>query len=134
MTEEVFEYLMRPRETAKLIRQKREERMELICSLGAKAIRYDLDKVQSTPGDRMSEIMAEVADLDDEIRDLRERLRSERRELAEWFAELEETDAKMMRLRYLDGVTWEVIARATHRSERTNFRRHKEITDNKMLF
>ena len=134
MTEEVFEYLMRPRETAKLIRQKREKRMELICSLGAKAIRYDLDKVQSTPGDRMSDIMAEVADLDDEIRELKERLRSERRELSEWFAELEETDAKMMRLRYLDGVTWEVISKATHRSERTNFRRHKEITDNKMWF
>jgi seryl-tRNA synthetase len=134
MTEEVFEYLMRPRETAKLIRQKREKRMELICSLGAKAIRYDLDKVQTTPGDRMSDIMAEVSELDDEIRELKERLRSERRELSEWFAELEETDAKMMRLRYLDGVTWEVISKATHRSERTNFRRHKEITDNKMWF
>ena len=134
MTEEVFEYLMRPRETAKLIRQKREKRMELICSLGAKAIRYDLDKVQTTPGDRMSDIMAEGSGLDDEIRELTERLRSERRELSEWFAELEETDAKMMRLRYLDGVTWEVISKATHRSERTNFRRHKEITDNKMWF
>ncbi len=133
MTEEVFEYLTRPKETAKLIRQKKEKRMELICSLGPRAIRYDLDKVQTTPEDRMLDILGEVADLDEEIRRLKDRLREERRQLSADFATLDATDEKMMRLRYLEGASWEVIAKATHRSQRTNYRKHKDIVDNKML-
>ena len=133
MTDEVFEYLTGPKKTAELIRKKKEKRVELICSLGAKAIRYDKDRVQSTPQDRMSDIMGEVDELDRQIRELKDRLYEQRRELSAWFSELEETDEKMMRMRYLTGATWETIARATHRSIRTTYRRHKDITDNKML-
>lgn len=133
MTDEVFEYLTRPKETAREIRDIREKRLELLCSLGAKAIRYDLDRVQSAPEDRMAEIMDKVFDLDQKLEILQDRMHDERRELSALFSTLEMLDEKMMRLRYLDGASWEVIAMATHRSQRTNYRRHKEITDNYML-
>lgn len=132
MREEMLGYLTGPRHTAERIRQIKEKRLELISSLGPTAIRYDKDRVMSTPEDKMLSIMSEVADLDEEIRELKDSLRDQRRQLSADFSTLEPTDEKMMRLRYLEGASWEVIALATHRSLSTCFRHQKLITDNNM--
>lgn len=70
---ETYEYLGRLRSLEQQIRRLVLQRDELQSCLLPKAIRYDLDKVQSSPDDVMGEIAAMVGDLDREIQKLRER-------------------------------------------------------------
>ena len=94
------------------------------------AIRYDTPRVQSSPSDRMSEIMGEVDELDQEIEDLRELLRQRRQEVADLSRrELDEQACRVIILRYIDGLQWRDVAAAVHKSERTVFRIHKDATD-----
>ena len=94
------------------------------------AIRYDTPRVQSSPSDRMSEIMGEVDEIDQEIEDLREQLRQKRQEVADMSRrELDEQACRVIILRYIDGLQWRDVAAAVHKSERTAFRIHQEACE-----
>ena len=68
--DEVRAYLRRPRKMESEIRRKEIRIQELRAALLPAAILYESDRVQTSPGDKMSEIMAEVDRLEREIADL----------------------------------------------------------------
>ena len=70
-------YLMQIRRLESRIRRKELRCEELRTCLDAKAIRYDVDRVQTSPVDKVSRILSTVKDLEDEIK----RLRIEKAEL-----------------------------------------------------
>lgn len=126
---DVYVFLGRPGEIRKKIKAKKETRLQLLMSLYPGAIRYDKDKVQTTPQDKMSDIMAQIDDLDHEIEDLRDQLRSSRQQVADMARELEPMQERIIILRYVDGLKWDDVARAVHRSARTVHRIHKDTVD-----
>ena len=68
---ETYDFLMQIRRKEIIIRRKEMQRDELRACLLPGAVRYDCDKVQSTPTDKMSDIMARVDELDREIEQLK---------------------------------------------------------------
>lgn len=130
MTDKVYEFLNGPKFTAEQIQAKKRKRTERLLAMVPGAIRYDTPRVQSSPSDRMSEIMGEVDELDQEIEDLRELLRLKRQEVADLSRrELDEQACRVIILRYIDGLQWRDVAAAVHKSERTVFRIHKDAAD-----
>ena len=130
MTDKVYEFLNGPKFTAEQIQAKKRRRTERLLAMVPGAIRYDTPRVQSSPSDRMSEIMGEVDELDQEIEDLRELLRLRRQEVADLSRrELDEQACRVIILRYIDGLQWRDVAAAVHKSERTVFRIHKDAAD-----
>lgn len=68
---ETYDFLMQIRRKEVIIRRKETQRDELRACLLPGAIRYDRDKVQTTPSDKMGDVMARVDELDREIEQLR---------------------------------------------------------------
>ena len=102
---DVYVFLGRPGEIRKQIQLKRETRLQLLKSLYPGAIRYDKDKLQTTPQDKMSDIMAQIDDLDSDIDYLKDQLRSSRREIAGLCEQyLDETETRIVKLRHIDGL------------------------------
>ena len=130
MTDKVYEFLNGPKFTAEKKKKKKRKRTERLLAMVPGAIRDDTPRVQSSPSDRMSEIMGEVDELDQEIEDLRELLRLKRQEVADLSRrELDEQACRVIILRYIDGLQWRDVAAAVHKSESTVFRIHKDAAD-----
>ena len=70
---EAYAFLDSIRKTEAEIVKKQLQHDELQSCLLPAGIRYDLDRVQSSPSDRMSEIGAKIVDLEREIEDLKMR-------------------------------------------------------------
>lgn len=68
---ETYDFLMQIRRKEIIIRRKEMQRDELRACLLPGAVRYDRDKVQSTPTDKMSDVMARVDELEREIEQLK---------------------------------------------------------------
>ena len=78
----------------------------------------------------MSDIMAQIDDLDSDIDYLKDQLRSSRREIAGLCEQyLDDQETRIVKLRHIDGLKWDDVARAVHRSERTVHRIHKSAVD-----
>lgn len=58
--DETYDFLMQIRRKEIIIRRKETQRDEPRACLLPGAVRYDRDKVQSTPTDKMSDVMARV--------------------------------------------------------------------------
>lgn len=130
MTDKVYEFLNGPKFTAEQIQAKKRKRTERLLAMVPGAIRYDTPRVQSSPSDRMSEIMGEVDELDQEIEDLRELLRQKRQEVADLSRrELDEQACRVIILRYIDGLQWRDVAAAVHRGQSTVFADHKRACE-----
>lgn len=130
MTDKVYEFLNGPKFTAEQIQAKKRKRTERLLAMVPGAIRYDTPRVQSSPSDRMSEIMGEVDELDQEIEDLRELLRLKRQEVADLSRrELDEQACRVIILRYIDGLQWRDVAAAVHRGQSTVFADHKRACE-----
>ena len=65
-----YDYLMRIRKTEYAIKRKQLRCKELRSCLLPGGIRYDLDKVQTSPRDKLPEIMAKVDELERQIENL----------------------------------------------------------------
>lgn len=68
--QEAKELLQRPARIESRLRRKTQELETLRASLIPGAVRYDADKVQTTPGDRLADAMAELVELEEEIAQL----------------------------------------------------------------
>lgn len=68
---ETYEFLMQIRRKEIVIRRKESQRDELRSCLLPGGVRYDRDKIQTTPKDTMTDVMARVVALDNEIEALR---------------------------------------------------------------
>lgn len=68
---ETYDFLMQIRRKEIIIRRKETQRDELRACLLPGAIRYDREKVQSAPTDKMADVIARVDELGREIEQLR---------------------------------------------------------------
>ena len=108
------------------------ERLE--SCLQGHAIRYDVDKVQTSPQDPVADIMAsldklldqkkrlqaEIARAVDDVADLIDLLLPEKQDNNQWL---------VMHYRYIAGYKWRVIASIIGVSERHVYRLHDEAID-----
>lgn len=109
MTGEFF--FNRPRMLRNRIRRKRAQLEALKSSLLPSGIRYDLDKIQTTPEDHFSEVMAEVASLEREIGELKRKLRASLLELGDALEKLDdETEKTVLVEFYIGGITLSEIS------------------------
>jgi len=68
---ETYDFLMQIRRKEIIIRRKEMQRDELRACLLPGAVRYDKDRVQTSPTDTMADVMARVDELDREIEQLK---------------------------------------------------------------
>ena len=71
MTDNVYKFLNAPHRKRMEIRRKEKVIEELRFSLLPRAIQYDADKVQSSPEDQLSKMMARISELEDDIKRLK---------------------------------------------------------------
>lgn len=92
---------------------------------GMKAIRYDLDKVQTSAADRMSEIISEMLEIEEEYA---RQARRYNRAVIQRVKMIDKLDnpqyAEILTLRYLDSMSWQDIADHMHYSPRHITRLH----------
>lgn len=89
-----YDYLMQVRKTENAIKRKQLRREELKSCLLPGAIRYDLDKVQTSPKDKIPEIMAKVDELDRQIEELMQEKAMQVIEIGEAIERLEDDNEK----------------------------------------
>lgn len=109
--QETYNYLLQIRRKNHTIRRKQLLCEELRSSLGARAIQYDRDRVQTSPTDKVSEIICKVIDLEEQI----ERLQLEKAKLVmEINAAVEqledEKEAMILTAYYIRRLTMEQVA------------------------
>ena len=104
------------------IRKKVVKRSALIDCVIPAGISYDKDRGQFSPDDRMSAVMAEVADLDTEIKKLQYEKLVLIREISEAIESLENDEEKVVLLSYYIGrLPMRRIAEEAHYSIRTAY-------------
>ena len=69
--QDTYDFLLGPRRIADAIWRKDLRRQELRSCLLPSGIAYDGDRVQTSPEDRMADVLAKVAEIDAEIEQLR---------------------------------------------------------------
>ena len=92
---------------------------------GLKAIRYDVDKVQTTAADRMSVTISELLEEEEKYARLAKRYNKAVLSRAKQIERLDNPkQAEVLTLRYIDGKSWSEIAEAMHYTTRHITRLH----------
>ena len=126
MTDRLHTMLAKPGRIRARIREEELRKERLYYSLLPSGIRYDAEKVKSSPRDPMPAYIAEAEEIDELIRSLKDMLREAENEILSVIAVLDATEAMIIRLRYVDGLSWEKVAREVNYSRRHMFRIYRE--------
>lgn len=95
---------------------------ELQTCLLPGAIRYDGDRVQTSPDDKMSKIAAEVVDLEEEIRATKIQKAEQIRKIEAAISTLEDEDEQMVLLAFYGGrIPMARVAELIHQSPRSAY-------------
>lgn len=122
---------MTGREYMETIRKvKREIRMimddierETVLAAGVKAIRYDVDKVQTSPaGDRMAAIIARITEDTDRLNERISYLLDLEETARRILVNLRDESARVLELHYLDGLSWVAISERMGYSDKHVFK------------
>lgn len=121
-----FDYLMQIRKKEYAIKRKQLRCEELRSCLGARAIQYDRDRVQTSPVDKVSEIICKVADLEDQIEQLQEEKALLIIEIGDAIEQLEdEKEAMILTAYYIRRLTMEQVAEEMDYSLQHTYRLRK---------
>ena len=120
--EEVKTLLRRPRSITNAIQRKKEQADALKASLLPMGIRYDSDRVMTSPTDRMADVMAEIDRLEREIRELAEEKPRAVRESIYFIEKLSDQQAEVMTLYFVAEKKVRQIARQLHYSEQNVYK------------
>ena len=106
------EFMKRVRNTRRRIRLIEEQiERDTILAAGVGAIRYDKDRVQTSPvQDRMTEIVVRIIEATDELKDEITRLQVFEKETRFYLLKLPEKYERALSYHYLDNYTWEQTA------------------------
>lgn len=116
---ETYAFLKQPRKIEAEIHKKMLKRDALRSCLLPSGIRYDLDKVLSSPADQMSEIEAEVIDLSREIAELKAQKAKTIVQVSEAITRLDsDLEQEVLLAYYLAGMTLKMIGQKKHYSPR----------------
>lgn len=106
--------------------QKNEEKSALLKSrCKSTQMNLDVDRVQTSPKDRMSELMTVACDLDAKIERMKERLEKVKIEIILKLCELDNKEHKVLALHYIDGLTFAEISQKIYMCERHTYRIHE---------
>ena len=89
MTDKVYEFLNAPRHTLLQIQDLSAKIEALEDSLLPSGIRYDADKVQTSPKDPVPEIMAKIDDLDRQVKALQQKVAGQAKDIGDACRKLE---------------------------------------------
>lgn len=92
---------------------------------GVTAIRYDLDKVQTSPENRIPAILAEILMKQNRLVDIIKKYQ----EMEEILISLDDEQERALRMHYLEGKDWKVIAIAMGYSEKHIYKIQREALD-----
>lgn len=126
MTDRLHTMLTKPGRIRARIREEELRKERLYYSLLPSGIRYDAEKVKSSPQDPMPAYIAEAEEIDELIRSLKDMLREAENEILSAIVVLDVTEALIIRYRYVDGLSWEKVAREVNYSRRHMFRIYRE--------
>lgn len=98
-----YAYLSSVREIDLEIKRKSTQHDELETCLIPSGIRYDLDKVQTTPADQLSKVASKVIDLEREIRDLKRLKAARLMEITDILSRLENKDEETVLTEFFVG-------------------------------
>ena len=100
---DVYVFLGRPGEIRKQIQLKRETRLQLLMSLYPGAIRYDKDKVQTSPANAIEEAVVELVDLETRLAEVSHRYAETARIRTKQILDMDNAQyAELLYLRYVD--------------------------------
>lgn len=126
MTDRLHTMLTKPGRIRARIKEEELRKERLYYSLLPSGIRYDAEKVKSSPRDPMPAYIAEAEEIDELIRSLKDMLREAENEILSAIVVLDVTEALIIRYRYVDGLSWEKVAREVNYSRRHMFRIYRE--------
>lgn len=121
-TREVYDFLNSTRRMEAEIQKLTIRHDELQTCLLPGAIRYDGDRVQTSPDDKMSQIAAEVVDLEAEIRATKIQKAEQIRKIEAAISTLENDDEQMVLLAFYGGrIPMARVAELIHQSPRSAY-------------
>jgi len=125
MTEAVYKLLTKPRKIRGQIKKAEAEMEGLKLSMLPGAIRYDKDKVQSSPQDPMAQYAVRLDELERKIEDLQTEYLNAQDEVVAAANELTSPGDVIITLRFISGWDFQSIAKEISMSERQMFRHYK---------
>ena len=136
MRDELYEILAGPKELDRRIRIKAERYQEILLTMVPGAIRYDQDRVQTSPEDKM---LAAIANADEVYREMRrlERIKNKKiREITNLvIAALEDpTERAIILGRYCGLMKWEKVAEEQGITESVLFKARRSALDKLDIF
>lgn len=95
-----------------------------------KAIRYDIDKIQSSPdGERMTDLIAEIIAEEQKLHKEIAKLMVKEKEARDYLLKLKEEHEIILTLHYLDGISWDDIAQKRNYNEKYIYDLRKKALD-----
>ena len=125
MTEAVYKLLTKPRKIRGQIKKAEAEMEGLKLSMLPGAIRYDKDKVQSSPQDPMAQYAVRLNELERKIEDLQTEYLEAQDDVVAVANELTSPGDVIITLRFISGWDFQSIAKEISMSERQMFRHYK---------
>ena len=113
----IYEVLNKPRTILTRIRLEESEMEALRYSLYPSAVRYDTDKVQSSPKDPMPVYAARVDDIEERIKKLKLEYLKAIDEVKELIAPLNDIEREVLTFRYIRQWSWQTVALETNHTE-----------------
>ena len=106
------EYMNQIREIRREIRLLEEQILrDTVYASNVKAIRYDVDKVQTSPdGDRMANIISGIVGAEEKLYKKIQDLMQKENEARTYLIQLREEHERVLVLHYFDGLKWEDVA------------------------
>lgn len=129
MKEAVYRVLTKPKRIRAQITKSEAEMQGLRLSMLPGAIRYDKDKIQTSPDDPMTKYAARMDDLTRKITELKNEYMDAQDEVVDLANTLDDPQSVIITLRFISGCDFSEIAKSLHMSERQMFRYYKQATD-----
>lgn len=116
---EYMETIRRVKRDIRLLMEQIER--DSILAQGVTAIRYDVDKVQTSPSDRMADIVARITDTTETLYDRIALLQGLEEDARRLLVNLEEEHERVLVYRYIDEMSWVSVAERMGYSEKHVF-------------
>lgn len=127
MTDAVHDLLMGPRVTRYRIQQVRSKYLAIYTAMMLGGIRYDKDKVQTSPSDMMPEKMGELAELEEKIQRLEALHRRQIEDIETACSKLsDELQRTVIMMFYVGGIPVRGIAETLHYTAPTIYKARRQ--------
>ena len=125
------EYMDEIRKIRRKVRALREQILKnTTLASSVKAIRYDIDKIQSSPdGEHMTDLIAEIIAEEQKLHKEIAKLMVKEKEARDYLLKLKEEHEIILTLHYLDGISWDDIAQKRNYNEKYIYDLRKKALD-----